>query len=124
MLTRKKIPLDTRNLMVQLREERKSFREIANMVKIIRAAVQSIIKNFNLRGTTSNKLRSGCPTKLNTRDVRTIIRKVQNNLKINASKLTQHIVEATGKNCYSESVKRILRKAGFHGREGNRLYPE
>ena len=55
MSTRDEIPLDTRNPVVQLRKEKKSYREIDNIVKISRARVQSIIKKFNLPDTTSNK---------------------------------------------------------------------
>ena len=55
MSTRDEIPLDTRNPDVQLRKEKKSYREIDNIVKIIRARVQSIIKNFNFPDRTSNK---------------------------------------------------------------------
>ena len=62
MSTRDEIPLDTRNPVVQLRKEKKSYREIDNIVKIIRARVQSIIKNFNLPDTTSNKPIFGSPT--------------------------------------------------------------
>lgn len=60
------------------------------MVKLTCATAQSIIKNFNLADTTSNKPKSGRPTKLNDRDVCTVIRKVYNNSKISVS--TQHIV--------------------------------
>ena len=61
-----------------------------------------------MRGTTFNKPRSGRSTKLNARDVRAIIRKVQNDSKISAPKLTQRIVETTGKNCHPETVRRVL----------------
>ena len=46
MSTRDEIPLDTRNPVMQLRKEKKSYREIDNIVKISRARVQSRIKNF------------------------------------------------------------------------------
>ena len=62
MSTRDEIPLDTRNPMVQLRKEKKSYREIDNIVKISRARIQSIIKNFNLPDTTPNKPISDRPT--------------------------------------------------------------
>ena len=55
MSTRDEIPLDTRNPMVQLRKENKSYREIDNIVKISRARVQSRIENFNLPDATPNK---------------------------------------------------------------------
>ena len=47
---------------MQLRKEKKSYREIDNIVKISRARIQSIIKNFNLPDTTSNKPISDRPT--------------------------------------------------------------
>ena len=62
MSTRDEIPLDTRNPVMQLRKEKKSYRGIDNIVKISRVKVQSIIKNFNLPDTTSNKPISDRPT--------------------------------------------------------------
>ena len=62
MSTRDEIPLDTRNPVVQLRKEKKSYREIDNIVKISRARVQSRIKNFNLPDATPNKPISDRPT--------------------------------------------------------------
>ena len=46
MSTRAEISLDTRNPVVQLRKEKKSYREIDNIVKISRAKVQSLIKKL------------------------------------------------------------------------------
>ena len=62
MSTRDEIPLDTRNPVVQLRKEKKSYREIDNIVKISRARVQSRIKNFNLPDATPNIPISDRPT--------------------------------------------------------------
>ena len=39
---------------------------------------------------------------------------MQNVSEIGAPKLAQHVMETTGKNCHSETVRRILRKDGFH----------
>lgn len=93
------------------------------MVKISCVILQSIIKNFNLPDTTSKPI-SGRSTKLNARDVRTVIRtvirNVQNNSKIFVPKLTQHIVKTTGKNCRTETLRMILRKDGSHDRVARR----
>ena len=62
MSRRDEIPLDTRNPVMQLRKEKKSYREIDNIVKISRARVQSRIKNFNLPDATPNKPISDRPT--------------------------------------------------------------
>ena len=62
MSTRDEIPLNTRNPVVQLRKEKKSYREINNIVKISHARVLSIIKNFHLPVTTPNKSISDRPT--------------------------------------------------------------
>lgn len=56
------------------------------MIKVRRATVQSVIKNFTSPDTTFNKPLSGCPLKLNARDVRTVICKVQSISKIDAPK--------------------------------------
>lgn len=61
MSTRKEISLLTRNLA---REERKSYGEITNMIKISCTTVQLIVKNFKLRCRTPNEPRPRCSTKL------------------------------------------------------------
>ena len=39
---------------------------------------------------------------------------MQNISEIGAPKLAQHVMETTDKNCHSETVRKILRKDGFH----------
>lgn len=60
MSTRKEIALG--KFSGTTTRERKYYREDDNMFIIIRAIVPSIIKNFNLPDTTSNKHKSGRPT--------------------------------------------------------------
>ena len=48
---------------------------------------------------------------------------MQNVSGIGAPKLAQHVMETTGKNFHSETVRRILRKDGFHiGLEKETVY--
>ena len=39
---------------------------------------------------------------------------MQNISEIGAPKLAQHVMETTGRNCHSKTVRRISRKDGFH----------
>lgn len=69
--------VEIRNLIVQLREDGKSYGEIAKTVKKNRATVQSIIKKYRETGNISNKPRSGRPKVLSNRDIRLLIQKVK-----------------------------------------------
>ena len=73
-----------------------------------------------MRGNVLNKYRCGRPRKLNDRDARTIVRKVKKNPKISAPKLANQIATASGKKVHPETVRRILRSAGYNGRVSRR----
>ncbi|GFY49010.1 uncharacterized protein TNIN_367361 [Trichonephila inaurata madagascariensis] len=111
----KETSLELRNLIVKLKGENKSFSEIAKIVKNPRSTVQTIYRNYVMRGNVLNKSRCGCPHKLSDRDDRAILRKVKKNLRISAPKLADQIATASGKKVYPEIVRRILRSGGYHG---------
>ncbi|GFY52692.1 transposable element Tcb1 transposase [Trichonephila inaurata madagascariensis] len=105
-----------RNLIVKLKGEKKSYSEIAKIVKNLRSTVQTIYRNYVMRGNVLNKSRCGRPHKLSDRDARAIVRKVKKNPKISAPKLADQIATASGKKVHSEIVHRILRSGGYNGR--------
>lgn len=112
----KETSLELRNLVVKLKCEKKSYAEIAKIVKKSRSTVQTIYRNFVKRGNVLSKSRCGRPRKLDDREARAILRKVKKNPKISAPKLADEIATASGKKVHPENVRRILRSSGYNGR--------
>ncbi|GFQ79643.1 hypothetical protein TNCT_210771 [Trichonephila clavata] len=108
----KETSLELRNLNVKLKGEKKSFSEI---VKTPWSTVQTIYRNYIMRGNVLNKSRCGCPHKLSDRDTRAIVKKVKKNPKISAPKLADQIATASGRKVHPETVRRILRSGGYNG---------
>lgn len=55
---------EIRKLIIKLRSEEKSYKEIAKTIGVGRAVVQITLKNYNNTNTAENKHRSGRPNKL------------------------------------------------------------
>ncbi|GFQ70315.1 hypothetical protein TNCT_352981 [Trichonephila clavata] len=114
----KETSLELRNLIVKLKGEKKSFSKI---VKKPRSTVQTIYRNYVMRGNVLNKSRCGRPHKLSDRDARAIVRKVKINPKISAPKLADQIATASGKKVHTETVRRIIRSGGYNDRVSRNL---
>ncbi|GFY54979.1 transposable element Tcb1 transposase [Trichonephila inaurata madagascariensis] len=112
----KETSLELQNLIVKLKDENKSYSEIAKIVKKPRSTVQTIYRNYVMRGNMLNKSRCGHPHKLSDRDARAIVRKVKKNPKISAPKLADQIATASGKKVHPETVLRILRSGSYNCR--------
>ncbi|GFR16220.1 hypothetical protein TNCT_201921 [Trichonephila clavata] len=108
----KETSLELRNLIVKLKGEKKSYSEIAKIVKNPRPIVQTIYRNYVRSGNVLNKSRCGHPHKLSDRDARAIVRKVKKNPKISAPNLVDQIATESGKKVHLETVRRILRTGG------------
>lgn len=116
MESRKEIQISVRNLIIKLRNENKSYGEIAKLVKLSRSTVQTIIRNHKNTDSTENKPRSGRPKKLSRRDVSSIVKKVNIDPKISAPKLADHIAQCSGKNVHPKTIIRALHENGFKSR--------
>lgn len=117
---RKETGVEIRNLIVKLREDGKSYGEIAKTVKKCRATIQSIIKKYEETGNSCNQPRSGRPKVLNNREIRLLIKKVKKDPKKSAPTLAAELATETNKRVHAETVRRILRCNGFHGRTPRR----
>lgn len=116
MKTRREISLGIRNLIVKLRYRGQSYGEIAKTVELSRASVQTVVKKFYTSGSVKSKQRSGRPKRLNNRDRRYILKKINSNPHISAPKLANKIENVSGKVVHPETVRKFLRSEGFHGR--------
>ncbi|GFR27112.1 hypothetical protein TNCT_541451 [Trichonephila clavata] len=111
----KETSLELRNLIVKLKGEKKSYSEI---VKKPRSTVQTIYKNYVMRGNVLTKSRCGCPHKLSDRDARAIVRKSEENPKISATKLADQIATESGKKfSFSTETANIAKQKNSQGSE-------
>ena len=79
---RKEIQVSVRNLVIKLRNENKSYGEIAKIVNLSRSTVQTIVRNYNKNGAIENTTRTGRRNLLSKRDVSCILKEVNRDPKI------------------------------------------
>lgn len=116
MKNRKEIHISVRNMVVNLRKENKSYGEIAKTVKLSRSTVQTIIRNYNNNNSTENKPRSGRPKKLSRGDVSSFIKVVNQDPKISAPKLAEHVEKCSNIIVTPRTIINALHDAGFNSR--------
>lgn len=75
-----------------------------------------MIEKFKKEGSTKTKPRSERPSIFTPAEKRIIVRKVQENPKKSAPKIQMEIENEVRKACNPESVRHVLRTAGYHGR--------
>ncbi|GFR13775.1 hypothetical protein TNCT_348161 [Trichonephila clavata] len=97
MSQEKETSLEHRNLILKLKGEKKSFSEITKIVKKTRSTVQTIYRNYVMRGNVLNTSQCGLPHKLSDRDARAIVGKVK--------KIQQLVLQISGSNCDSKWKK-------------------
>ena len=112
----KEIPLAMRRLIIKLRDEGKSLRQIGKIVDKPHSSVQRVIENFLNTGNLSVRPRCGRPKKLSIREERNIIRKIKINPKLSASNIATELNATSAKRICPETVRNVLRNAGYHGR--------
>lgn len=110
------MPTEMRELVIKLRQEKKSLREIAQIIGRTHSTVQKIIKKYNTTGNIENTPRTGRPKKLTYRDERSVLRMVREQPRTSAPQIAAQVEKETGKHVSSECIRRTLRKRGYNGR--------
>lgn len=113
---KEEVSLCDRVKIVTLSNEGKSLRDIGKIVKKPFSTVRYIIKKFKNSKCFENLPRSGRPKILNNREERVILKEVQNNPKISAQTLACDIAKTSGKTVCAETVRKVIRSAGYNGR--------
>lgn len=117
---RKEISVSERKIILKLWEEGKSFREIGKTVGRQHSSVQRVVNNFKSTGILTSKPRSGRPSKLTLRERRNIVASVKANPRISASQIAKDLQFKFRKQICADTVRKILKKAGYHGRFARR----
>ncbi|XP_076168185.1 glyoxylate reductase/hydroxypyruvate reductase-like isoform X2 [Ptiloglossa arizonensis] len=112
----KQTTIEERQIVIRNFQSGKSYREIAKIIGRNASTVQYIVKRYQNENRISNASRKAPNKKFNAYDERWVVRKIKENPKISAPKLTNEVETYLGKNVNPETIRRILRKHNFHGR--------
>ena len=72
-----------------------------------------IIEDYNKTGGFESKQRTGRPKKLSRRDISSIIKKVNKNLRISAPKLADHVARVSNNSVHPSTIKMALNDNGL-----------
>lgn len=116
MAKKKEISTETRAQINILRKIGKTYREIAQMLKISKGAVQAAVERFRETGQNTNKIRSGRKRKTTQRIDNKIYAISKADRFKSATKIRAEINEDLDKPVSLTTVKRRLREKGMIGR--------
>ncbi|CAK9803685.1 Transposable element Tc1 transposase [Anthophora quadrimaculata] len=108
--------ISTRNLIIKLCLQGKSFREVGKIVGRTHSTVQKIINKFRYEGTVRNKPGRGRKKILTTAEERFICRKIKIDPQTNIRNLTSEVSSRIKTKISVETIRRTLRKEGYNGR--------
>lgn len=112
----KEIGVGERKIIIKLWKEGKSFRKIGQTVGRTYSSVQRVINNFKATGILTSKPRNGRPEKLSFREERKIICMAKTNPRTTSTKIVENVQQTFNKKICAETARKILHKAGYHGR--------
>ncbi|XP_055623184.1 uncharacterized protein LOC129766634 [Toxorhynchites rutilus septentrionalis] len=94
----------------------KTVAEIARSVGRPRTTVQDIINRYKNSENFDNKPRTGRPCKLTGRAKRKIIQIIEKKPKTSSTKVCGELLEFSGKDVHSRTVRRVLNNAQYSAR--------
>lgn len=112
----KETTVEERKIILNLRNQNKTIKEISEIVNRPKSTITSIIKRFSGSENLQNKARIGRPKKLTSRETRKIVQIVKRNPKTTSSKIAAEFKELTGKDIHPRTVRRTLHSAGYSAR--------
>ena len=116
MLTKKQ-----RELIIRLKQDGKKQQQIAHLIGCSQAAVSKWIKKYELGRTLETLPRSGRPTKLTSKVIKSLKRKLMSEVRkankkycsLNTKQLARIIKEETGNDYSIRHIERLMHKLGF-----------
>ncbi|GIY24803.1 uncharacterized protein CDAR_23631 [Caerostris darwini] len=89
----KEITPEKRKVIIKLRNERKTLREIGKIVGRTHSSIQRVINNYTSWKSIISKPRSGRPSKLTAREKRYVFKSVHLNPRISAFQIANDVRE-------------------------------
>ncbi|GFQ86219.1 HTH_Tnp_Tc3_2 domain-containing protein [Trichonephila clavata] len=116
MENRKETMIEEIKLAIKLSNEGKSLRNIAKVVGRSVNCIQQILQKFKKTGMLANTEGRGRNKIMNSITERRVIHQVKIDPKISAPKIAASTSNTLGRSVSAETVRRVLRKAGYNGR--------
>ncbi|GFU37218.1 transposable element Tcb2 transposase [Trichonephila clavipes] len=116
MENRKETTIEERKLVIKLSNEGKSQLNIAKVVGRSVNCIQKILQKFKKTVMLANNEGRGRKKIMNSITERRVIHQVKIDPKISAPKIAASTPNALGRSVSAETVRRVLRKAGYNGR--------
>ncbi|GFQ95519.1 HTH_Tnp_Tc3_2 domain-containing protein [Trichonephila clavata] len=116
MENRKETTIEERKLAIKLSNEGKPLRNIDKVVGRSVNCIQKILQKFKKTGMLANTEGRGRKKIMNSITERRVIHQVKIDPKISAPKIAASTSNTLGQSVSAETVRRILRKAGYNGR--------
>ena len=117
MASRKQhLSLHQRSLVVDLKNQGKSYRQIQKETRIPFTTVSSIVKKHNLIGTVASVASRGRKRKTTSAIDRNIIINVKKNRFVSATKLSLKVQEDHNITVTSQTIRNLIREQGYRGR--------
>ncbi|GIY61972.1 HTH_Tnp_Tc3_2 domain-containing protein [Caerostris extrusa] len=96
----------------------KLFREIGKIVGRTHSSIQRVINNYTSSKSIISKPRSGRPSKLTACEKRYVFKSVRLNPRISGFQIANEVRDL--KTLHEDTIRKILKKAGYHGRVARR----
>lgn len=109
------IPIAIRKLVVKLREDGNSLRNIAQTINKSHSTVQYIINRYNETDSFEDRKRTGRPQKLKSHQKRAILRTIVTEPKTSAPKLAGMIDTDYNVKVVPQTIRNVIRNAGYKG---------
>ncbi|GFW22335.1 transposable element Tc1 transposase [Trichonephila clavipes] len=116
MENRKETTIEERKLVIKLSNEGKSQRNIAKVVGRSVNCIQKILQKFKKTGILANNEGRARKKIMNSITEGRVIHQVKIDPKISAPKIAASTSNTLGRSVSAETVRRVLRKAGYNGR--------
>ncbi|GFX28862.1 uncharacterized protein TNCV_4251011 [Trichonephila clavipes] len=110
------INLEERKIIIKLRNEGKTLREIGKIVDRTHSSIQRMANNYTSSKSVISKPRFGRPSKLSLREKRYVFKSMRLNPRLSASQIANDIREKFKKHFTEYIIRNILKKGGYHGR--------
>ncbi|GFW68815.1 transposable element Tc1 transposase [Trichonephila clavipes] len=116
MENRKETTIEERKLVIKLSNGGKSLRNIAKEVGRSVNCIQKILQKFKKTGILANHEGRAKKKIMNSITERRVIHQVKIDPKISAPKIAASTSNTLGRSVSAETVRRVLKKAGYNGR--------
>ncbi|GFT23213.1 uncharacterized protein TNCV_1859171 [Trichonephila clavipes] len=111
----KEITPEERKIIIKLRNEGKTLREIGKIVGRTHSSIQRVINNYTSSKSVISKPRFERPSKLTIREKRYVFKSIRLNPRLSTSQIANDR-ERFKKTINEDTIRKILKKAGYHGR--------